>query len=80
MNSLTDRFKQPLPAWVSEIRKEALRKISLSPFAIACRAGDMTLTKDLFLRFWPFVEAFPKDNQPRLCAHPEKGAGKNFRT
>ena len=60
MNSLTDRFKQPITAWVKEIKNEALQKISLSPFATACRAGDMGLTKELFLRFWPFVDAFPK--------------------
>jgi len=60
MNSLTDRFKQPIPAWVKEIKNEALQKISLSPFATGCRAGDMRLAKDLFIRFWPFVDLFPK--------------------
>src|SRR5437899_974633 len=68
MNSLTDRFKQPIPAWVKEIKNEALQKISLSPFATACRAGDMGLTKELFLRFWPFVDAFPKIIN-RGCLH-----------
>ena len=68
MNSLTDGFKQPIPAWVSEINNEALQKISLSSFATMCRAGDMRLTKDLFLRFWPFVDAFPKVIN-RACLH-----------
>lgn len=68
MNSLTNRFKQPLPAWVREIKSETLRKISLSPFATMCRAGDMRLTKELFLRFWPFVDAFPKIVN-RGCLH-----------
>lgn len=68
MNSLTDGFKQPIPQWVSEIRNETLQKISLSPFATACRDGDMRLTKNLFQRFWPFVDAFPKIIN-RACLH-----------
>jgi hypothetical protein len=68
MNSLTDGFKQPMPTWVREIKSEALQKITLSPFATACRGGDMGLTKELFLRFWPFVDAFPKIIN-RGCLH-----------
>src|SRR6266404_1442887 len=60
MNSLTDGFKQPIPAWVGEIKSEALRKFSLSSFSAMCRAGDVRLIRDLFRRFWPFVDAFPK--------------------
>jgi hypothetical protein len=60
MNSPVDRFKQPVPSWVAEIKNEAFQKISSSPFAVACRGGDMRLARELFLRFWPFVEAFPK--------------------
>jgi len=68
MNSLTDGFKQPIPAWVCEISNEALQKISRSSFATMCRTGDMRLTKNLFLRFWPFVDAFPNIIN-RSCVH-----------
>jgi len=68
MNSLTERFKQPIPGWVSEIRNETLQKISLSPVATGCRGCDMRLTKELLLRFWPFVDAFPRIIN-RGCLH-----------
>lgn len=68
MNSLIKGFRQPIPSWIDEIKSDALLKFSLSSFSAMCRAGDMTLTRDLLLHFWPFVDAFPKIIN-RGCLH-----------
>ncbi len=60
MNELLDRFDQPLPSWIADIKKEAHRKIAGANFAAACRSGDVTAMRNLILGVWPFVDIFPK--------------------
>lgn len=63
MSSLLKRFEQPLPSWVNEIKTESRAKIRKSKLILACREDREAISiakKTLMIRFWPFVDVFPK--------------------
>jgi pyrroloquinoline quinone (PQQ) biosynthesis protein C len=56
MGTLMDRFNQDLPVWIPEIKHQARQKISDSHFVAACRTGEISVLRELVVRFWPFVD------------------------
>lgn len=66
MNSLTDGFKQPLPAWV-DIKNDAVEKNLRSPFAadVPCRRHE--LNENPVSTLLAVCRCISKDN--RSCLH-----------
>jgi len=60
MSSLIERYNEPLPPWIHDIKVALKRDIAESRFAALSRAGDIQVMRQLILRFWPFVDVFPK--------------------
>jgi pyrroloquinoline quinone (PQQ) biosynthesis protein C len=60
MSSLTDRFHQPLPSWIEEIKGEVRDKISKAEFVALCHKGDITVIESLARGLWPFIDEFPR--------------------
>src|SRR5437870_12606855 len=70
MSPLSERFEQPLPSWIEEIKEEVDARISGANFIAACRTGDLTVLRNLVVGLWPFVDEFPrivKRGCLRLC-------------
>lgn len=58
MSYLADRFNQPLPSWLTDIKREAHRKIIGSRLAAACRRGETQVIQELALRL--SLASFPR--------------------
>ena len=58
--SLADKFSQPSPYWVKDIKNKVYTRITEAPFAIACREGNKKVMQGLVIDLWPFVDVFPE--------------------
>lgn len=60
LSSILERFNESLPWWVQGIKQESFKKIWQSTLLQDCKNTNHGAMRILMIRFWPFVDEFPK--------------------